>query len=484
MPGISSRIPTTTWYVPLTPFLNKPNCTNQLATSVAGMPTSNQSTMSKVTNITPTMMTSASERTGSCSCPRSCSCGASAIFLRLWRGPRFAQKLLRVGGDNLILEVRRDDLDSYMPLTGEEQAAADLRGKQEELFGLGQVEGLDHDVNGRRRLLQEQLQGGVGDDRPAERRPQEVLHVLGDGGHPQIVFAGAFHQTEQEGGRVLVLHHDPGLVHDQDAFLELGADEVPDEVQDHIHGHRAQFLFQVADGEDYQAVRDIYVRRLIYEAGEAALRVFVQTLRHAAAAFQVPQDRLQVGKQRRFLLGEVLARHYLARGVGLGKSVVEKRVLVRGQCAEHELQQAGQVHDVRAQDFRRLFALGDNRDVERVHVRLGGQRYVEEATPEALGQALVFVLRVDDQDVHAHHELADNLQFGRVAFAAAGFGEDDLVRVLQRETVEDDQAVVVLVHAVHDALVGSQVLGHEREKGGQRPGIHRRLHVQVILGER
>jgi hypothetical protein len=69
--------------------------------------------------------------------------------------------------------------------SGEEDALPHIRLKEEILFFIGEVEGLLQFVYGRWRLLEKNLDRGVGDDRQSVRRLQEVADVLSDSGYTE-----------------------------------------------------------------------------------------------------------------------------------------------------------------------------------------------------------------------------------------------------------------------------------------------------------
>ena len=77
-----------------------------------------------------------------------------------------------------------------------EETFADIRLKQQEFLLIGEVEGGLELVDRGRRLLQEDLDRRVGDDRQTVRRLQEVVNVLRDGGETEVVFSTAFCQTK------------------------------------------------------------------------------------------------------------------------------------------------------------------------------------------------------------------------------------------------------------------------------------------------
>jgi hypothetical protein len=122
------------------------------------------------------------------------------------------------------------------------------------------------------------------------------------------------------------------------------------------------------------------------------------------------------------------------------------------------------------------FIFWDDRDVEGVDVLRGGDGDIEEASAECLGKPLIFIFRVDNDNIGADHERADDLELRRVRFSAAGLRKDHLIRIFQRKSVEDNQRIVVPIHAIHNAPVRREVLGNEWEERGKRSRVHRRGH--------
>jgi hypothetical protein len=70
---------------------------------------------------------------------------------------------------------------------------------------------------------------------------------------------------------------------------------------------------------------------------------------------------------------------------------------------------------------------------------------------------LVFVFRVDNKNFGAEHHRPQGFQLNCKAFAGAGFGKDYAVAVFQAETVKNDQAGIMHVDAVQNAVVLCQV---------------------------
>src|SRR3989344_3707227 len=177
------------------------------------------------------------------------------------------QHLGGVGGNNLVLGVRGDDLDGDVFEPGKEDSLPHVGLQQKELFLIRQVEGLLQSIN-----------GGVGNHGESVRRLEEVVHVLGNGRQPQVVLAAAFGHPVEEGRRVVRLHHPPRLVDDQQALFEVLAHRVPDVVGYQVHRHRLEVVLHVAYGKDDELFVDVDIGRLVDKARPRALSVLAEAL--------------------------------------------------------------------------------------------------------------------------------------------------------------------------------------------------------------
>ena len=264
-------------------------------------------------------------------------------------------------------------------------------------------------------MFQEQLDGRICDDGAAVGRAQEVLDVLGDRGNAEIVFACAFHETEQERRTVVVFHHDPRLINEKEALREFRADEVPDIVQDHKHPNGAQFLFKIPDREDDQAIADVDVGWLIKKPGETTFGVFIKFFRHILRTLEVAQDGLKVAQNRWFLACELGSRDDFPGRIGFRDCPVEERIFFGRHFPKHEFQQACESHDVRPKDVRRVFAFRDERDVEWVDVFMRRERNIEHAPRERFRKPSILIFRINHNNhLNARHERTDDLKFRRV----------------------------------------------------------------------
>ena len=130
-------------------------------------------------------------------------------------------------------------------------------------------------------------------------------------------------------------------------------------------------------------------------------------------------------------------------------------------------------------------------DVERVEAHPGGAE-LHDGAADAFGEAHVLVFGVDDGDVHAVVEVAQDVEFGEVGLPGAGAGQDDRVVVVLRHRSHDDHPGGGQVNPVEDPadrrrVAGQrrgQVGGGERERRGQGVGVQGAVHPQAVDPER
>lgn len=94
------------------------------------------------------------------------------------------EELGRIRRDYLVFRIRGNDFYRHMLEAGEEEPLPHPGLKQQVLFFIGKVERILQHVNGRWRLFQEKLNGGVRKYRPAIWAVQEVFDVLRNGCEP------------------------------------------------------------------------------------------------------------------------------------------------------------------------------------------------------------------------------------------------------------------------------------------------------------
>src|SRR3989344_8840610 len=108
------------------------------------------------------------------------------------------KKLCGIRGDDLIFGVGCDDFKRRVFESGKKDAFSAVRLQEQKLLFFGKVKRLHDDGDGRGRLLEKQLERGVGYDRLAIRRIQKVADVLRDRSKAEIVFARALGNTEEK----------------------------------------------------------------------------------------------------------------------------------------------------------------------------------------------------------------------------------------------------------------------------------------------
>src|SRR3989344_144267 len=364
--------------------------------------------------------------------------------------------------------------------SGEEDPFADVRFEKQIFFLIGKLERALHQIDRSRRVTQEYLDGGVGDHRDAVGGIQEVRYVLRYRRDTEVIFASALRDAEEERRGVLRAHHPPRLVDDEKAFAEFFADRIPDVVRDDVHRDRLQVVLHVAHGEDDELFVHVHVRGAVHESRPCALGVFREACDQRVRPLHPRKHELKVRKERRLDLGEIRVRGDVLQGVGLGYRLVDDRVFLRREAAEHDTEKADKSNDVVAQDVARILILAWYSEVEGINVVLGGERYIEVASADGLGEVLVFAFGVDDDDLGVEHEATQYFQLRHVGFSCAGFCECYGIVVLEREAVEEDERRIVAVDAVENTSVGREVEGDEREDRRERRGIDFGVNFKLI----
>jgi len=123
--------------------------------------------------------------------------------------------------------------------------------------------------------------------------------------------------------------------------------------------------------------------------------------------------------------------------------------------------------------------------VEGVEPHLGVAQ-VQVGPADRSGKPLVLVFGVDDQGLDAVVEPAQKLQLRQVRLARAGLGQDHGVVVRLGPAVPQDEPAGVGVAAQqHPARGwGGQLGGGERERCGQRGGVHGAAQVELVQAQR
>ena len=136
----------------------------------------------------------------------------------------------------------------------------------------------------------------VGDHRNTVRRIEEVGDVLRDGRDPEIVFASALCDREEERRGVFGAHHPPCLVDHEQSLAELFSHLVPDVVRDDVHSDRLEVVFHVAHGEHDELLIHVDVGWAVHKARPRTLGVFAQTLYERLAPLHTREHEFEVGK--------------------------------------------------------------------------------------------------------------------------------------------------------------------------------------------
>lgn len=342
------------------------------------------------------------------------------------------------------------------------------RFQQEVLFLVGEVEGLLDHVYGRRGLFEEHLDGRVGNHREPVRRLEKVAHILGNSSKPQVVLSAALGEREEEGRRILRLHHPPRLVHHQHALFKCSAHHIPDVVHDDVHGDWLELILHVADGENDKLLVNVHVGRLIEKARPGALRVLIEALGQRLASLHPREHQIKVRKQRGGLARKVGVGGDVFERVSLGNSRVNNGVLLRRETAEHDAKKPHEVDNVGAQDIGRSLVLAGEGQVKGINVVLGSQRNVEVAPARRFRHVLILAFGVNHNDINIKHETAQDFQLGGIGLACPRLGKGDRVVIFHREAVKHHQRGVVAVDAIENAAIAGKVKGGEGEERGER----------------
>ncbi len=166
-------------------------------------------------------------------------------------------------------------------------------------------------------------------------------------------------------------------------------------------------------------------------------------------------------------------------GVGGAGGAVEGGELGAAEPAGEQLDQFGEKDDPFGE--RAVSAGGQ---VERVERDRAGAGEGEVGAADRLAEALVFVLGVDDEDLDALIEEAQRFEFGEVALAGAGAGEDDAVVVVGLEAVEDDRGAGGGEAVEAAALCQGRLGGGEGEGSRQGFAVEGAAQPQPVECER
>ena len=157
-----------------------------------------------------------------------------------------------------------------------------------------QIKRLRNNIDGSRRLTKQELQRGVCDNRLSVLRTHEIADILRDRRQSAIVFSRSLRDAKEKARRIVILHHNPRLIHNNQPALQFRTHLVPDIVQDEIHSDRAQFFLQVANVKHDELVLHGDSACVIQESRENTLCVFFQSSRERFRPFHVSQHFIEV----------------------------------------------------------------------------------------------------------------------------------------------------------------------------------------------
>ena len=116
------------------------------------------------------------------------------------------------------------------------------------------------------------------------------------------------------------------------------------------------------------------------------------------------------------------------------------------------MKQTDQVRDIASKHAFRIVLIVFPREIERIEVHRRIQGDLHEAPPDGLAQVLILVFRIENDDTRPEHHGTQYLQLDRIALSGPGFREYDHIRVLQFETIEEDQGIIMAVDTIQDAI--------------------------------
>jgi len=136
----------------------------------------------------------------------------------------------------------------------QQQTFAPAGAEQQPRFAGGQPEHVGDDVDGLRRLAEQDLRGGVGDDHLAEVGTEQVTHVLGDDRQPGPALASRLREPGQELRAFAVPEQRPRLVDEDQPAGRIRRPHrrcvhiTPDSVEREQHAGRPELVGEVAGG--------------------------------------------------------------------------------------------------------------------------------------------------------------------------------------------------------------------------------------------
>jgi len=340
--------------------------------------------------------------------------------------------------------------------SSEEETLSD-GGIEEDIFFLfGEFEDILEDVDGGGRLLEEELDRGVGDDGFTMRTIHEVLDILGDGCDPETVFTSPFDESEEEFGTVLVLHDIPGFIDDEDAFAEGTACDIPDVPEEHVHGNRAENIVEVSNREDDKSFGEIDIGRMGEDSGEDTGDVFFEAFAESFGSVHGFENRVEIAHNRDFFTGDIIIREgNPLEGIGRDDGFFEDGRLGWSALAEHEIHESDEIDDRTSEEISRFgFGIFEaSWEVERIDSFVGVEINVDIRATDGVDECLVFVFGIEDDDVGSEHKGAEYLEFDREGLSSTGFGENDHIGILCAESVEVDERIIVCANPIKDSVI-------------------------------
>ncbi len=342
-------------------------------------------------------------------------------------------------------------------------------------------------------MFKEELHRRVGDDGATHFATHKVFNFLGDSSEAKIVFTGAFSETEEEVGGVVVFHELPGLINDEHAAFLFGADNIPDVGKDDVHSNRAEFVFEIANVEDDHGVVDVDIGLLREDAGKSTCGVFAKALGElGAGTAHMEKGIVEINNGRGCaLMGERIAGDAGA-GVSIDESLVEVSFFVGGEgggdltiggdlvATKHEAEKAMKSDEVGTQGVISVFAINDTREIEGINADIGVEAEADITAADSVTETLVFVFGIDDDNFGADHHGAKSFEFDSKRFTGTRLCEDDKVGVFEAKTVENDETVVVHIDAVEDAFFLGEVGRSEGETSGNGAGVHVAADLELV----
>ena len=207
---------------------------------------------------------------------------------------------IRLRRDDLLFEVGSEDLDADMFSSGEEESCT-YSGIQEDIFFLFcEFEYILKNIDRGRRLLQEELDRGVGHDGFSVLIGHEVFDILCDRRDTESVLSSALHESEEELRRVFILHDIPRFIHDEHSFFLTGTSDIPHIAKEDIHSDRAEDVIEISHREDDETIFQIHIRMLREDSSKYSRDVFIESLDESASSVHGLEDGEEIFHERDF----------------------------------------------------------------------------------------------------------------------------------------------------------------------------------------